>query len=106
MKPLTIIINLAVVVAAATAQTTVFAKDITVAPGDSLAKARDEAKSGDRILSTSGTYRLAETLVLGSQNSGVTWMAAPGAKPVINGGVPVAGWRHPGDMEFGFKESY
>ena len=88
MKPLTIIINLAVVVAAATAQTTVFAKDITVNPGDSLEKARDSAKAGDRILLKSGTYRLTETLVLGPENSGGIWMTAPGAKPVISGGAP------------------
>jgi hypothetical protein len=68
------------------------ARDITVSPGDSLTKARDEAKSGDRIVLHGGAYRLSETLVLGPQNSGVTWMAFPGEKPVISGGAPVTGW--------------
>ena len=38
------------------------AKDIIVAPGDSLAKTRDEAKPGDRILLKGGTYRLNENM--------------------------------------------
>lgn len=68
------------------------AKDITLSPGDSLAKARDEARSGDRIILHGGTYPLTQTLILGPQNSGVTWMAAPGETPVISGGIPVTGW--------------
>jgi hypothetical protein len=68
------------------------AKDITVVPGESLSKARDAAKSGDRILLKGGPHRLDEPLVLGPQHSGVTWMAAPGEKPVLSGGVPVTGW--------------
>ena len=69
------------------------AKDITVSPGDSLAKARDAAKAGDRVVLKGGTYRLDKTLVLGPQNSGVTWMAFKNEKPVLSGGVPVTGWR-------------
>ena len=53
---------------------------------------RDEAKAGDRVVLHGGTYRLAETLVLGPQNSGVAWVAAPGEKPVLSGGIPVTGW--------------
>ena len=68
------------------------ATDITLSPGDSLTKARDAARSGDRILLKGGTYRLNETLVLAARNSGVTWAAAPGEKPVISGGIPVTGW--------------
>ena len=68
------------------------AKDITVSPGDSLAKASDAAHAGDRIILADGTYRLAEPLVLGPQHSGVTWMAKPGTSPVISGGVQVTGW--------------
>ena len=71
---------------------TVSARDIVIQPGDSLTKARDEAYAGDRVLLHSGTYQLTETLVLGPQNSGVTWMAAPGGTPVLSGGVPVTGW--------------
>src|SRR4051812_7168465 len=45
-----------------------------------------------------GTYRLAEPLVLTPEDSGtaeapVVWTAAPGAKVVLSGGVPLAGWR-------------
>lgn len=68
------------------------AKDITVAPGDSLAKARDAARRGDRVILRGGVHRLGETLVLGTRNSGVTWMAQPGENPVISGGIPVTGW--------------
>ncbi len=68
------------------------AKDITVSPGESLTAARDAAQKGDRIVLNGGTYRLGTPLQFGPQNSGVTWMAAPGEKPVISGGVVVTGW--------------
>ena len=68
------------------------AKDIAVSPGDSLAKARDTANAGDRIVLRGGVYRLEETLRLGPQHSGVTWIAAPGEKPVLSGGIVVTGW--------------
>ena len=71
---------------------TATAKDITVSPGDSLAKTRDAAKAGDRIVLRGGTYRLDETLKLGAENSGVTWIAAPGEKPVLSGGTVITGW--------------
>ncbi len=57
---------------------TASASDIAVSPGDSLAKARDAAKAGDRIVLRGGVYRLEEILRLGPQHSGVTWTAAPG----------------------------
>ncbi|MEI8123419.1 MAG: right-handed parallel beta-helix repeat-containing protein, partial [bacterium] len=86
-KPLILLASLGL---AATAS----AADITVSPNDpnALTKARDTARAGDRIILRGGTYRLSEPLVLGPQHSGVTWMAAPGEKPVISGGVPVTGW--------------
>jgi hypothetical protein len=68
------------------------AKDIPIQPGDSLDQARDEAQAGDRIILHGGTYRLDHTLVLKPQNSGVTWMAAPGEQPVLSGGIPVTNW--------------
>lgn len=68
------------------------ARDITVSPGESLAKARDSARSGDRVILRGGTHRLGQPLVLGPQHSGVTWMAMAGESPVISGGVPVTGW--------------
>ncbi|MEU0969933.1 discoidin domain-containing protein [Streptomyces sp. NPDC005917] len=44
-----------------------------------------------------GTYRLDAPLRFGPQDSGrsghrIVWEAAPGAQPVISGGVPVGGW--------------
>ena len=85
----TILTALAVIMIALTAS----AKDITVSPGNSLTKARDVAQAGDRIVLHGGTYRLAEPLVIGPQNSGVTWMAYRDEKPVISGGVVVTGWK-------------
>jgi hypothetical protein len=40
-----------------------------------------------------GTHVLAEPLVLTSQDSDVTYGAAPGARPVVSGGARVGGWR-------------
>jgi hypothetical protein len=66
--------------------------DIPLQPGDSLDQARDKARSGDRIILHGGTYRLDHTLVLKPENSGVTWMAAPGEQPILSGGIPVTNW--------------
>lgn len=46
-----------------------------------------------RVLLKDGTYRLDEPLTLGSADSGVTWAAAPGARPVLSGGQDITGWR-------------
>lgn len=45
-----------------------------------------------------GTYQLSDTLTLTERDSGsngrtITWEAAPGAKPVISGGVEVTKWK-------------
>ncbi|MEU4699520.1 right-handed parallel beta-helix repeat-containing protein [Nonomuraea dietziae] len=50
-----------------------------------------------------GVYRMAEPLVLDRRDSGpgghtVTWTAAPGAAPVLSGGVPITGWRQEGGL--------
>ncbi|MFC6895779.1 hypothetical protein ACFQGX_09960 [Nonomuraea dietziae] len=50
-----------------------------------------------------GVYRMAEPLVLDGRDSGpgghtVTWTAAPGAAPVLSGGVPITGWRQEGGL--------
>lgn len=46
-----------------------------------------------RVLLKDGTYRLDEPLKLGAADSGVTWAAAPGARPVLSGGQDITGWR-------------
>ena len=83
-------------------------------PGDeakpfaTLARARDairqvKAKSGGKVaapvkvLVRGGKYFLAETLVIGPQDSGtrespITYMAYPGEKPVISGGRRLIKW--------------
>jgi hypothetical protein len=45
-----------------------------------------------RIFVADGTYAMAEPLVFGPEDSGVTWEAAPGAKPVFTGGREITGW--------------
>jgi len=45
-----------------------------------------------RILVADGTYAMTEPLVFGPEDSGVTWEAAPGAKPVFTGGREITGW--------------
>jgi hypothetical protein len=44
-----------------------------------------------------GTFFLAEPLLLTPADSGVTFEAAPGARPVVSGGRRVTGWRKHGD---------
>ena len=50
------------------------------------------------VLLGSGTWHLDNTLVLGNAHSNLTIAAAPGAKPVISGDVPVADWRREGEL--------
>lgn len=69
---------------------TASAKDITVSPAGF--KALTTAQQGDRVILRGGTYRLDQTLELGPRNSGATFMAAPGEKPVLSGGIVVTGW--------------
>ncbi|MER5277259.1 right-handed parallel beta-helix repeat-containing protein [Streptomyces sp. NPDC002809] len=69
----------------------------TVARPCSPGAARDLARtvSGHdvRVLLKDGTYRLDEPLRLGAADSGATWTAAPGARPVLSGGQDITGWR-------------
>jgi hypothetical protein len=67
------------------------AKDITVSPSDY--GALTTARQGDRVILRGGTYRLDKTLELGAENSGVTWIAAPGEKPILSGGIVVTSWK-------------
>jgi hypothetical protein len=58
----------------------------------------DQSTSGEiRVNLAGGVYRLSAPLSLTAQDSGtnghqVVWAAAPGARPVISGGVKVTGW--------------
>ncbi|HET6407548.1 MAG TPA: right-handed parallel beta-helix repeat-containing protein [Chthoniobacteraceae bacterium] len=71
----------------------------------SLAQARDAARklreTGDSGVITvriaDGTYELKEAVVFESRDSGVTYEAAPGAKPVFVGGRRISGFRAGGD---------
>ena len=62
---------------------------------------RDLRKSRSRdivVLVREGTYRLAETVVFGLEDSGkgdatVTYAAYPGEKPVFSSGREITGWR-------------
>lgn len=75
----------------------------------SLETARDKVRAAiaggmDRDIEvrlTGGVSRMAEPLVLDGRDWGpgghtVTWTAAPGAEPVLSGGVPITGWRQEG----------
>ena len=76
-------------------------------PLASLEKARDAVRALRRagkttgpvtILLRGGTYTLAKPLTLAPQDSGspdalLTFAAYPNERPVISGGVPVAGWK-------------
>ncbi|MEV5678184.1 right-handed parallel beta-helix repeat-containing protein [Streptomyces sp. NPDC052179] len=64
--------------------------------------ARTESGRDVRVLLKGGTYRLAEPLKLGADDSGkngrtVTWAAAPGARPVLSGGRDLTGWQRNAD---------
>jgi hypothetical protein len=67
-------------------------------PFASIERARDAARRrGDAqpatILLRGGVYRLAKTLELAHEDSGVTWRAAAGEHPVISGGRVITGWK-------------
>ncbi|MCE5240353.1 right-handed parallel beta-helix repeat-containing protein [bacterium] len=46
-----------------------------------------------QVIIAGGTYALGEPLVLGPQDGGVTYEAAPGARPVFSGGRKITGWK-------------
>ncbi len=45
------------------------------------------------VLIRGGTYRLAETLAFGPEDSDVAYVAAPGETPVVSGGRAITGWK-------------
>lgn len=65
-----------------------------------LAAARDAARKAHAanpqeaitVRVADGTYPIAEAVVFEPQDSGVTYEAAPGAKPVFTGGKKITGW--------------
>src|SRR5208337_3633015 len=59
-------------------------------PFATLQKARDAARGLQKPVTihlAGGTYYLPETLVLGTEDSGVAWQANEGESPVVSGGV-------------------
>jgi hypothetical protein len=71
----------------------------TVARAQQLVRSLDGDMTGDiTVQLASGTYRLAQPLSLGAEDSGtngynVVWRAAPGAHPVLSGATRITGWR-------------
>jgi len=78
--------------------TATFAADITLSPSgpiSTLTAARDAARKAPKpvtITIADGTYSVTEPLVLGPEDSQVTWAAAPNAHPIITGGRAIKGW--------------
>ena len=63
-------------------------------PFATLRRARDAARPGTTVMLRAGTYRLEGPLVLGPENSGVTYQSYEGEQVVISGGVPITDWNH------------
>jgi hypothetical protein len=57
------------------------------------ARAATEHGHGVAVQLDNGTYRLDQPLRFGPADSGVSWSAAPGAHPVLSGGIRVTGWQ-------------
>src|SRR5713101_3966418 len=104
MKQPTLLLTLLLApLAFAAATTGVRAADLFVSPAGSdrrsgaratpfatLQKARDAARGMPKPVTihlAGGTYYLPETLVLGTEDSGVTWQANEGETPIVSGGV-------------------
>lgn len=70
------------------------AKGTAAHPVRSLSRALELSRaSGERhILLGGGTYHLREPLQLTSADSGTSFAAAPGERPIISGGVRISGW--------------
>ena len=79
------------------------AAEITLSPNGpirTLQAARDAARIAEhpvRIVIDAGTYPLTQLLELGAEDSEVHWVAAPGARPVIEAGRAITGWRQTAD---------
>ena len=70
----------------------------TLVRAQQLVRAMNQAMTGDlRVQLADGVYQLSAPLTLTAADSGtgghdVVWAAAPGARPVVSGGVPITGW--------------
>jgi len=78
------------------------AADVRMSPNgpvNSLTAARDAARKlkATRIIVGDGQYTLTEPLVLGPEDSGISFEAARGAKPVFSGGRVISGWKRGAD---------
>ena len=75
-------------------------------PVPSLAAARDAVRAardkGDnspaRVIVGQGTYVLTEPVVFEPRDGGVSYEAAPGARPVFSGGKAIGGWKKDGAL--------
>ncbi len=98
MRPPLLVRLSAVLLLAAHAQ----AAQVSLLPDGEIASpqaARDAARAlpkPARIVVADGVYDVAGGLEFGAQDSGVTWEAAPGAKPVFSGGRRIGGWQDAG----------
>ena len=76
------------------------ATTISVRPGDSLAAAQERARAAAKPVTVEladGLHILSGKLVFTAADSGVTWAAATGAKPILSGGVRVTSWTRNAD---------
>jgi hypothetical protein len=75
----------------------------TLGRAQQLVRALNRDMTGDiRVELAGGTYQLTAPLALDAADSGtgghnVVWTAAPGARPVVSGGVPITGWTKAGN---------
>jgi len=70
--------------------------EIDVRPGESLEAVRQAARKAAKpvvVTLHGGTYPLVRPLVLGTDDSDVTWRAAAGERPVLSGARRITGWR-------------
>ena len=73
----------------------------TDGPFASVQKAQEAVRKLNRagtILIRKGAYQLAEPLIFTPEDSGDTYAAYPGEKPVISGGKRITGWKKSGEL--------
>jgi len=75
---------------------TVAAPVRTLARAQALARAAKADGGAVTVVLRGGAYRITETLKLGAADSGVTWRAADGERPVLTGGRRLTGLKDDG----------